>query len=141
MRPSLVIAIGNPLRRDDGVAYHVARALPARPGLLKRKVVQLTPEIAAEISPYRTVVFVDADAGAHDSRVAPVDEVPAPSSLTHVSSPAQIVALARALFGFAGQAYVCHVPVADLSAGEGLSSLARQFAKRAAGEIEHIMGA
>jgi hydrogenase maturation protease len=137
----LVIAIGNPLRRDDGVAYQVAKALRARPDLQKRKVLQLTPEIAAEIPAYPTVVFVDADSSEGHVRITDVDEVPAPSPLTHASTPAQIVALARVLFGFAGRAHVCHVPVADLSPGEGLSSLARQFAQRAAAEIEHIMGA
>ena len=141
MRPSLVIAIGNPLRGDDGVAHLVAKALSARPGLRKRKVVQLTPEIAAEIPAYRIVVFVDADASADDARIGLVDEVSAQLPLTHVSSPAQIVALSRALFGFTGQAYVCHVPIADLSPGASLSPLARHSAERAAGQIEHIMGA
>jgi hydrogenase maturation protease len=138
---SLIIAIGNPLRRDDGVAYQVAKALPRRAGLQRRKVLQLTPEIAAEISAYRTVVFVDADSSVGAACVAPVAPVPAPSPLTHASTPAEIVALARVLFGFTGRAYVCHVPITDLSPGAGLSPLAQQFAKQAAREIEHIMGA
>lgn len=141
MKLSLVIAIGNPLRRDDGVAYQVAKALAARPGLHKRKVMQLTPELAAVMPAYRTVVFVDADSGADEAGIRAIDEVAAPSPLTHASTPAQVVALARVLFGFAGRAYVCHVPVTDLSPGEGLSPLAQQFAEQATGEIEHIMGA
>jgi hydrogenase maturation protease len=136
MRRSLVIAIGNPLRRDDGVAHHV----PAPPGALMRSMLQLTPEVAEEIAPFALVVFVDASVTAGVPHLEPVAECPE-SSLTHTCSPGAIVALARALFGFAGRAYVCHVPIADLSPGEGLSPLAQQLAARAAGEIEHIMGA
>lgn len=136
MQRSLIIAIGNPLRRDDGVAHHV----PAPPGAVVRSVLQLTPEVAEEIAPFDLVVFLDASVTAAMPRLEPVAEGPG-SSLTHMCSPGSILALSRSLFGFAGRAYVCHLPIADLSAGEGLSPLARRFAEQAAGEIEHIMGA
>ena len=124
---ALVIAIGNPLRRDDGVAHHVL--IPS--GVERRAVLQLTPEMAEEIAPYSSVVFVDADVDAKQVEMEPVDSVLAPSALTHVSRPSEIVALARALFGFTGRAYTCRIPVSDLSEGEGLSPRTETFAQQA----------
>jgi len=134
---ALVIAIGNPQRRDDGVAHYV----PIPPGVEKRAVLQLTPEIAAEIVPYNPVVFVDADVAIEQLRMEAVVGTPTPSPLTHVSKPAEIVALARTLFGFSGQAYICRIPVIDLSEGDGLSQRTSQFAEQAAREIDSLVTA
>ena len=46
MKPALVIAIGNTLRRDDGVAHHVSDLLNVHPDVETRAVLQLTPEMA-----------------------------------------------------------------------------------------------
>lgn len=132
---ALAIAIGNPLRRDDGVAHHVHIE-----GFERQDVLQLTPELAEEIASYNLVVFLDASATATKPRLEPV-EPSLRSPLTHVSSPGEIVALARSLFGFDGRAYLCHIPARDFSNGEKLSARARRFAEQAAGEIEHIIGA
>ncbi|MGP0076067.1 MAG: hypothetical protein ACLPWF_29460 [Bryobacteraceae bacterium] len=131
---ALVIAIGNPLRRDDGVAHHVRV-----PGLEKRAVLQLVPEVAEEIASFDLVVFVDASVTATRPRLEPVGPS-AGSPLTHVCSPGEIVALARSLFGFVGRAYLCHIPARDFSNSERLSARAQRFADQAAGEIEHIAG-
>lgn len=131
---ALVITIGNPMRRDDGVAHLVQ--IP--PEVERRAVLQLTPELAAEIVLYNTVVFIDADINAKQLRIEQVQATPAPSLLTHVARPSEIVALARSLFGFSGRAYICHIPVSDLSEGEGLSGSASAFAEQAAREIYKI---
>ncbi len=124
---TLVIAIGNPLRRDDGAAHHVLTP----PDADRLAVLQLTPEMAEQIAGYDTVIFVDADVDAKQVEVEPVDTVVAPPALTHVSRPAENVAIARALFGFTGRAYTCRIPVCDLSEGEGLSTLTETFAQQA----------
>jgi len=124
---TLVIAIGNPLRRDDGVAHHVL--IP--PGADRRSVLQLTPEIAEEIAGFDSVVFLDGDVTAKEVRIESVDSLPSASTLTHVARPAEIVALARALFGFTGRACTCRIPVSDLSEGEGLSPRTETFARQA----------
>jgi Ni,Fe-hydrogenase maturation factor len=58
---TLVVAIGNSLRADDGVAHRVADLLT---GLTLRRVHQLTPELAAEMQQADMVVFLDADPAA-----------------------------------------------------------------------------
>jgi Ni,Fe-hydrogenase maturation factor len=132
--PALVVAIGNTLRRDDGVAHYIR--IPGR--VEKKGVLQLTPEIAAEIAPYNPVIFVDAAVDATELRIEPVDSPPSGSPLTHASSPAEIVALARALFHFSGRAYTCRIPARDLSEGQGLSPATRKFAQRAGREVYKI---
>jgi Ni,Fe-hydrogenase maturation factor len=133
---AVVIVIGNPVRRDDGVAHHVRVETP---GVATRAVLQLTPEMAEEVAPYSTVIFVDADVNAQQLRIQPIDAVPAPSALTHVLRPAEIVAMARTLFGFSGSAYTCHIPVSDLSEGEGISTSAQALARQAGAEIDNLL--
>lgn len=141
MRRSLIIAIGNRLRRDDGVAHYVLESLDSSADIDRESVQQLTPEMAEQIRLYDTVIFVDAHANAKYPLVQPVNRVFAPMPLTHVASPAELVAVARALFGFSGHAYICRVPASDFSEGEGLSERSRSFVGQAAREIEHIMNA
>ena len=137
---ALVIAIGNPLRRDDGAAHyvHVPR------GVVRHATTQLTPEVAEEVARYETVIFMDADVHAKRVRIEPVEPRHPVSSaasgpLTHVLGPAEVVALARKLYGFLGEAYVCRIPVSDLGEGEGLSASAGRFVERAAHEIDHLL--
>ncbi len=132
MKPALVIAIGNTLRRDDGIARHVSELLSSRPDVETRGVLQLTPEMAEEITCYDTVIFMDADVSVKRLSIEPVAAAASHSGLTHVSRPSEIVALARALFAFSGQAYVCRIPARDLSGGEQLSRRTKQLAVSAA---------
>ena len=127
---TLLVASGNSLRGDDGVAHRVVQLLGARAEA--RSVMQLTPELAAEIAGFDTVIFLDAAVGV---QAVSIEEVPKPSAavtLTHVSRPAEIVALSAVLFGFRGRALECRIPVADFGAGEQLSPLAERFANEAA---------
>jgi hydrogenase maturation protease len=127
---TLLIALGNSLRGDDGVAHRVLELLGAR--VEARSVMQLTPELAAEIAGFDTVVFLDAAAGIQTVTMEDVPEPTAAATLTHVSRPAEIVALSTALFGFRGRALECRIPVADFTAGQQLSPLAEHFANEAA---------
>ena len=136
---ALVIAIGNPMRGDDGAAHRVLDVLGARTGVERRAVMQLTPEIAEEIGSHDAVVFVDADVSVTQTRIDAVGSMPCPSTLTHVSRPAEIVALARILFGFSGPAYVCRLPATDFSERTGLSPSAEGFVHTAAREIDRLL--
>jgi hydrogenase maturation protease len=135
--PALVIAIGNRLRRDDGVSACVRTP----PGVERRDVLQLTPEMAEEMASYDAVIFVDADVTTTQLRIEPLDPAPAPSPLTHVLRPATVVALARTLFGFSGDAFICRIPVSDLSEGEGLSRRTARFAGQAELQIDRLLAA
>jgi hydrogenase maturation protease len=127
---TLLIACGNSLRGDDGVAHRVLELLGA--SAEARSVMQLTPELAAEIAGFDTVVFLDAAVGIQTVTIENVPKPTATATLTHVSRPAEIVALSTALFGFRGRALECRIPAADFAAGQQLSPLAERFAKEAA---------
>jgi len=130
---TLFIAIGNPLRGDDGVAQAVLDQLAADERVVMRSLHQLAPEVAEEIANYATVVFLDADQSAGEVILAAVDEHrPTRRSLTHISSPDEIVVLARALFGFRGEALLCRIPATDFAPQHCLSQQAEAAAAIAA---------
>lgn len=139
MRTTLLIACGNPLRRDDGVAHEVLRIIARTPCRELRSVQQLAPELAAEIAGFGRVVFLDADVRSLHPSIEPVGAVAPASPLTHAADPAQIVALSRVLFGFNGDAHVCRIPARDFSPGEGLGTDELQIMYEAAGEVERLL--
>jgi hydrogenase maturation protease len=110
----LVYGYGNPGRGDDGLGPALAAAIEAL-GIPEVDVdanYQLTVEDAAEIVRYSAVLFVDAAArGPAPFWFSRVDD----SGVGHVGwtshsiGPAQVVALARDLFGKKLQAYVLGV--------------------------------
>jgi len=135
----LLIAIGNRLRRDDGVAHAVLERLGSAHDLNTRALLQLTPEVAAEIADYESVIFIDADTRGADVSIEPLRPLPWSPVLTHVSSPREVVALSRSLFGFAGQVFQCRIPVDDLSVGDGLSPRANMLVSTAAEGLEILL--
>jgi len=137
MTRTLLIACGNPLRRDDGLASEALRFLAQAPDRELRPVRQLTPELAEEAARFDRVVFLDADTSASRVTIEKLD-VSMRSALTHFTTPAEIVALARGLFGFAGEALLCRIPARDFSPGEAPNPNALRFAQQAAHEIENL---
>jgi len=130
---TVFIAIGNSLRRDDGVAHRVLELLGPVANVVMRGVLQLTPELAGEIAEAGKVVFIDADLSPGKPRVEPLGPDPmARSPLGHAMPPHEVVALSRSLYDFRGQAYLCHVPGVDFSEGESVSPEAEANAKAAA---------
>ena len=118
---TLFIALGNPLRRDDGVAQHVLAQIPSGS---QRAFLQLTPELAPTLAEFDIVIFIDADINAQQPTIQPVIETRTQPSLTHSQDPGAIVALATQLYGFKGRALLCRIPAQDFSPGEGLSTTA-----------------
>jgi hydrogenase maturation protease len=129
-RHSLVIGIGNPLRRDDGVGWHLAEEVA---GL---SVHQLTPELAAELAAVDRVLFVDAWqvslSGAAGGRLQPCLRSVSPGgdglACSHRLEPAELLALASALYGAQPAAAELLLPAWEFAHGIGLSpSLHRQL--------------
>jgi len=136
----LILSVGNRLRRDDGVAHYVVNLLKRTTGVQTRAVFQLTPDLAQEIADFDAILFIDADASAAAVSLERLEPSMAHApTLTHVSQPAEVVELSRVLFGFNGKAYLCRIPVEDLSAGEGLSLRAAAFSEVALSRIEEFV--
>ncbi len=134
----LLVGVGNPLRRDDGIAHRVLEILDLGAGSAVRKseVHQLTPELAEEFSRHDAVIVVDADVEPGEAFLEEVAGGGCASALGHQLGAADVAALARALYGWTGACMVCHVPGADFGEGGGFSDEAEGNAWRAAHLIE-----
>jgi len=132
----LVIGFGNELARDDGLGPCVARAVAGwgLPGVAAVSVHQLTPELAEAVADADVVLFVDAAVG-DGVCVRPVESAARWSALGHTSGPAELLALAEALYGRWPRAWLVSVSAQDLGFGEGLSPAA---ARGMAEALRHI---
>jgi len=108
----LLVALGHPLRHDDGVASSVLSLVSPRAGVDRRIIVQPPPDMAMELRRYDDVVFVDTDTLAEQASVEPLVMRPAPGvPIGHSLRPGEVVTLARYAYGFTGRAWLCRVPV------------------------------
>lgn len=105
MSHTIILACGNPLRGDDGIALHLARCLQEQhwdPEIEIRYSQQWTPELAESISKADLAIFVDASTTvpAGTIRLQPVSSSKSwPGGTTHSLHPPQLLALARELYG------------------------------------------
>ena len=133
---TVFIAIGNSLRADDGIAHRIVeRWQTLKPGAFVIQCLQLTPELAAELPKHQTVLFLDADPTTTEPILEPVDESRVSRAFTHVSSPSEIVRLARTLFAFQGRAFQLRLPAQDFSYRESLSAAGSRLADLVCGLI------
>lgn len=105
MAPSLVIAIGNPLRSDDGLAWRAADELSrSQPKDIDIVTVhQVTPEIAETVSRSPRVVFIDASAEMSPGQIRCEElnrgtAMSAEMSYSHQISPAALLLMALSLY-------------------------------------------
>lgn len=122
MNQTLVLGYGNPDRQDDGVAWHVLLALalqlnlpvpdsyeeefPPNEKLDFAFILQLTPEMAEQISAYERVCFVDAHTGSIAAQVqlVPVIGQFQNSPFTHHLTAQTLLSMCQSLYGKAPQA-------------------------------------
>jgi hydrogenase maturation protease len=148
----LLIAYGNPLRRDDGAGLRLAEEMAGRwqeAGTPLRHVVaqQLTPELAVEIADpdVLAVVFVDTRAeppgGAADGVLVSALGAggPASPSLGHHTAPEVLLAYASLLLDgrSAPPAWLATTPGVDFDHGEGLSPAASAAIRCAFSQPDH----
>src|SRR5579872_298200 len=127
----LVVAYGNPLRCDDGIAWRAADALEGRFSGDEVEILrlhQLVPELAEIVSRFATVIFIDAAAGG--AKTIPgqiqVKEIAAQaradaSGFAHVISPQTVTALAATLYSAKPQTFLLTVTAASFDHGDVLS--------------------
>ena len=112
-----MIGYGNPDREDDGVAWHILQALTLKLGLAAPEsyedefpeseaidfafYLQLTPEMAEDISQYDHVCFVDAHTGniREPVRLIDVESEFQRSSFTHHLTPQSLVSMCENIYG------------------------------------------
>lgn len=116
MKRILFIGYGNPDREDDGVAWHILRAIALRLGLpapasyedefpVYDKAdfafhLQLTPEMAEDIASYDHVCFIDAHTGdiPEAVRLIRVDSEFQRSPFTHHLTPQSLISFCDTIY-------------------------------------------
>jgi len=117
LKKLLIIGYGNPDREDDGVAWHILRALTIKLGLSSTESydhefpefalidfafhLQLTPEMAEDISAYEYVCFVDAHTGniPEPVRLIRVESEFQHSPFTHHLTPQSLLSMCETIYG------------------------------------------
>jgi hydrogenase maturation protease len=117
LKKLLLIGYGNPDREDDGVAWHVLRALARKLGLLPPEsyedefpesaqidfafYLQLTPEMAEDVSAYQYVCFIDAHTGniPEPVRLIDVESAFQNSPFTHHLTPQSLISMCETIYG------------------------------------------
>jgi hydrogenase maturation protease len=136
---TLIIGVGNVLRRDDGAGLLLAEAIGTALGargcpVRMRQVQQLLPELAEEIGEMqpRTLIVADcAAAGIRDqddvgsmrplAATSPSAGVSIPVLGSHGLAPGDLLALAQRLYQYRGDAWLVTVPGTNFDHGEGLT--------------------
>jgi hydrogenase maturation protease len=128
----LIVAYGNPLRSDDGVAWRAADALEAKipkPEVEILRLHQLGPELSEIASHSESLIFIDAASFPSgipgEMRVAEIRSESADrtdaASFSHVLTPQTVITLTDALYGIKPRALVVTVTGANFDHGESLS--------------------
>jgi hydrogenase maturation protease len=117
LKKVLMIGYGNPDREDDGVAWHILRELTIKLGLHSLEsyedefpesalidfafYLQLTPEMAEDISAYKYVCFVDAHTGniPEPVRLIDVESEFQHSPFTHHLTPQSLLSMCETIYG------------------------------------------
>jgi hydrogenase maturation protease len=120
----LAVALGNPIRGDDGVGLAIGRALEAiLPGLELVESMEALPEHAEEVARATRVVFLDAsvEGAPGEVRLATISPREPHAALLHALAPQDVLGIARALHGRAPPAALVTVAGLDFSYVERLS--------------------
>jgi hydrogenase maturation protease len=117
LKHTLLIGYGNPDREDDGVAWHILRALTVKMGFPAPSsyedefpqdaqvdfafYLQLTPEMAEDIAAYQYICFVDAHTGniPEQVRLIDVESDFQRSPFTHHLTPQSLISICETLYG------------------------------------------
>jgi hydrogenase maturation protease len=146
MMQSVILACGNPLRGDDGVAQQIVSSLQegyTEPGIETCCAQQWTPELAESISRADLVIFVDASTSIPAGKMR-LEQVYAPAgrpgTTTHSLSPVELLVLARELYQRApARAYLLTVGGESFEHGHQLSDVVRQAIPAACNEIRALL--
>jgi len=123
---TLVVGIGNPLRRDDGLGWLLADAVRMKnpAGVEVRHELQLLPELAADVSRFDRVFLLDAAVGLEPGDFRRFDLLvdPAPSHRVHDFPVSDLLDLMKILNpDWTPQLFLLAVAGQDFSVGEGVS--------------------
>jgi len=138
----LVLACGNPLREDDGVAWRVAEALGSPgEGIEVRTIQELGPELAEEVAEAEGVVFVDAREGKPPGSVwcEALAASVITNGFTHALDPPTLLLLAERLYDGAPPAALVSISGERFGHGERISPRVARSVPQAVSWVRRIL--
>lgn len=143
----LIIAYGNPLRSDDGLAWLVAEQLENRfraDDVEILRLHQLGPELAETASHAACVIFIDAansPGSPGEIQIADLSASTAlqPAHFGHAISPATVLGLAAQLYSAKPRAYSATIVGQSFDHGDTLSATVIQAIPQLLSEIERLV--
>ena len=141
---TLIIAIGNVARGDDGVGHQVAtrlraRTLPADVSFLAAA--GLDVRMAADVARCARLMVIDAERRAEPPvEVHPIVTGSAANSGQSIDAPG-LLSVAYALYGVTPEATLVSIAAPEMGHGEGLSPVAERAADEAVEAVLAMLGA
>lgn len=139
----LIIACGNPLRCDDGVAWQAANEIrrTLQPPTKVICVHQLTPELAEEASRVDTVIFIDATRNREPGKVLcqPISPDSTAVRFSHHLVPAQVLALCQQLYDAEPRGFLVSISGECFEHGNGLSPAAINAIPQSVAEVDEVI--
>ena len=138
----LVIAYGNPLRCDDGIAWQAAEEIRRKlPSVTVCCTQQLTPELAEAAGSAGTVIFIDATRDDEPGTVSCRAVFPDSDGMhfSHNLKPAQVLALCSQLYGAEPRAFLISIGGQHFDHGEAISSAVINGVPRTVEAIEELL--
>ena len=127
----IVVGYGNPLRKDDGVAWRLIERLQAALPSLNLPIdvdtaiyIEIPLELSEKLKDYDVVLFVDAALDIEDDvELSKVEPSPGTILDSHALTPQQVLMLSKELYPESSnlKAYVLKVRAEDIGFGEELS--------------------
>lgn len=143
MAKALVIAYGNPLRCDDGLAWRAAQELSKLnlPDVEINTAHQLTPEFAHSVSQASFVVFLDAGHAGTPGEIFVQTVIPVSQSVifTHDFLPETILNAAEYLYKKAPDAVLISLVGENFSHGETLSEKIAASIPTLVGRVKDVL--
>jgi hydrogenase maturation protease len=141
----LIIAYGNPLRSDDGIAWRAVEELKREPGTTTAEIIcvhQLMPELAEQVSHFENVVFVDASCEGELGTITcePVSARSADVQFWHQLTAESLLALSAQLFGIAPRAFSVSFSGESFDHGDTLSRAATVGLPRLVARVSELVG-
>lgn len=121
-----IVGYGNPLRGDDGVGWVVAeklKELTLSEAVRIQTCIQLTPELAADLSEVEIAILIDARVEEPAGKISCQQVKPLPHlpSSSHHLNPSALLSYARQFFGKAPQTYLVSINGAEFRYQDHLS--------------------
>jgi len=130
MPKALIVGYGNPLRGDDGVGWVVAeklRELLPDEQVTVRTCIQLTPELAADLSEVEVAILIDSKHAEPAGYVewVQVSPSPSPQTFSHHFTPSTLLTYAQQFFGRAPKTFLISVNGSEFGFRDELSQPVR----------------